>query len=210
MCSRWRPDIFCRRNQRDEIRRIASYKFICEKHLLKVEIANMGNDCVRVTGQIERTLRNISSSKAPMKSLIWIDEWGFDQEKSKIIECQMELDDGTKTIADINKIRQNASISPTFFLETEEKSIEAQRSVKVYTKWSEIRRINDEISVTFTSPTRNPEIEVNAPDFDFMCDFGPLDGKIDKMKYAERQTLIGTYFPGQRMRIRFWPKGPKS
>ena len=190
---------------REEIRRILAYRFICEKHHLIVDIEDIGEGCARVTSKYERKFRNITSSSAPIKGIIHMDEWGFTQEKSKIIEYQLILEDGTVIVADPHNVRTDANISPSLLLETEEKHISAKRTATVCVKWLEIRRTNDEISINFGSPTINPEIEVNAHEFDFMVEFG-TEGEIGRARYSPRQTLNGTYFPGQKMRVRFWPR----
>ncbi len=192
-----------------EIKRIGEYKFICEKHYLKVQIENSENDCARVATTYERKFRNITSAKADLKGYVHTDEWGFIHELSKIIELELELDDGRRNSADLANVATNANGVPGLLATTETVSVAPNNTATAFAKWSEIRRRNDEISVQFGWPTLNPEIEVVAPDFECTVSFGPLDdeGKISQiLRNYNRLTFSGTYFPGQRMRVRFWPK----
>src|SRR5262249_44546402 len=80
-----------------ELNRLASYTFLCEKHILLITIEPKGDTWVRVTAQIERTMRNITQSSQDIHAFIHIDEWGHPEEKSRIEECNIvKVNGGTK------------------------------------------------------------------------------------------------------------------
>jgi hypothetical protein len=185
----------------DEIRSLLRYSFMCKKHVMRVAIEHMEGDCVRVTTTIERTLENITSRPATVAVHLHMDEWGF-EEQTKILECYGVLEDDTRIVAPPPTILDDSTIRAS----TADISVPPKKTLRSYQKCSEIRRVNDEISILFGSPTTNPEIHVSAPEgIKHMVTFGPSDPKVERDTYGARYTLIGTYFPGQRMRARWWP-----
>lgn len=76
---------------REEVSRIIGYKLICERHNLIIEIALAGNNTVKVTSAVERTIRNKSTYPHKMKNFISADEWGYAAGRSEIIDCVMEI-----------------------------------------------------------------------------------------------------------------------
>jgi hypothetical protein len=191
------PDEF-----RDEVRRITSYKFICEYHFLIIEIEIIDKDCVRVTSMLERTIKNITSEVLPCKNYLAIDEWGFPQQKSEIIDCQIEIEGGPPL--KFETVEQKGH-----YIEANTKEINVYPGVKakLYSKFIEIKRQDDHITLVCRAPTSNPEIEVRIPPtLAYECSFGTADEKVNQSRYGFRHTLIGTYFPLQSMRLRWWPK----
>jgi hypothetical protein len=80
-------------------------------------------------------------------------------------------------------------------------------------KYLEYKPVNDDIHYGFMAPTINPEIEVQiSDDLDCIFTFGTAsenDLNVVANKYVLKKQLIGTYFPHQSMRVRWWPKSPK-
>jgi hypothetical protein len=196
------PPVF-REALRQELVRLAGFKFLCEKHLLRVKIDPIAAnpDCVRVTMMVARTLRNISGSTQTLRGYTHIDEWGFD-EKSKVIECRVESGQQVRT-SDKSRPQPNMTVlgqTEAITLKRNETAASSSTSV-------EIRRSNDDLSIVFLSPTINPVIEVDCPsDFHSEISFGPDEEKISPEPYSNRKTLEGTYWPLQRMRVRWWRK----
>lgn len=57
------------------------------------------------------------------------------------------------------------------------------------------------------SSTRDPIIEVELPEkYGRNIDFGQAHQETVQEAHTTRHQLIGTYFPQQRMRIRWWPE----
>jgi hypothetical protein len=187
---------------RDEIRSVLRYSFMCRRHVMRVALDRLEGDCVRVTTTIERTLENITSRAAPAVVHLHVDEWGFDIEKTRIIDCYGVLEDGTRVTSDSVPGLTDSTIKYA----AQAVNVAPKRTIKVHQKFVEIRRVNDDTSAHFGTPTVNPEIHVSVPDgMEYMISFGPSDPKIEREAYGHRQTLVGTYFPGQRMRVRWWP-----
>ena len=187
---------------KEEIRSLLRYGFVCRNHVMRVRIERLENDCVRATTTIERSLENITSRAAPVVVHLHADEWGFEVEKTKIVECYGVLEDGTRIDAEpvppLGDSTSKVAAKPV--------SVAPGRKIRLHQKLSEIRRVNDEISIHFGAPTVNPHIEVSSPDdIDYMVSFGPSDPKVERETYGNRHTLLGVYFPGQRMRVRWWP-----
>lgn len=193
------PDDF-----RDEVRRISEYKLIAEKHSLIFDIQPLDQDTVQVIGMIEKTVRNISSESLPYYALVAIDEWGFTNAKSQILECEVRDEAGNQQKFSIVDIKDKESV-----LEAKTKTISIPPNGRAFSssKFIEIRRANDHIMMVSTTPGRNPEIEVRiSPNFDYTAGFGGPTARVETAKYSFRHTLIGMYFPNQPMRVRWWPK----
>ena len=77
---------------REEVRRVLSYKMVCERHHLKIMITPLGASCVRALVTMERTVRNITPDTESVRSMLRIDDWGLNEGRSEINECRMELD----------------------------------------------------------------------------------------------------------------------
>ncbi len=133
-----------------------------------------------------------------------LDEWGFSQETSKIVECKIQLPDG--------KFVDGALVSSKYSklqFQSGEVSVNPDQLVRFFAKSSEIKRDNDNVFFHFTTPTTNPEIEVIVPEgFGYQIGFGPYDASVQSDRYSKRHTLDGTYFPGQGMRVRWYPRTP--
>lgn len=187
---------------KEEVRRITSFKFLCEKHCLHAKIEILDGDKVRLTTMVERTLRNITSNVEAVRGFYSVDEWGFSEGPSQILECQLELDGG-ETISKFEVTSDREKVTAR----TSEVLLRPGQSAKVSYKSVEIKRINDEASFNFRAPTKNPEIEITLPD-SLECSYGfpGPDDRIHKTKFMRRYTLQGMYFPYQRMTVRWWPK----
>jgi hypothetical protein len=184
---------------REEIRRTASFRFLCDRHVSRLTIDDLGNGQVRVTTSTERTVRNISSSTEKLRPFLVLDEWGFDQ-PSEILECRFEF--RGQSYSGTTK-----STDHTLVLEGEDIDIPPGETVRIISKISETKRNNDDLSFVYLIPTRNPEIDVTAPDhIAFLVEFGRGGEKTDREVYGPRYKLQGTYFPSQHMRLRWWPK----
>jgi hypothetical protein len=187
---------------RQEIQNIIGYKFICESHLMIVHIKEIDDGLVKVATSIERASRNISAFPESRTALAHIDEWGF-KEKSQILECQITVEGHEPVRYRSTKSHQDMSVSA----ETESVIVAPGQIVKVLLKYTETKRTNDEISWIFLAPTLSPVIEVQiSPILDYICRFGTPAERIEVSEIANRHRLIGTYFPGQRMRVRWWPR----
>jgi len=133
-----------------------------------------------------------------------MDEWGFAFEKSRLIECYM-IASGNERV-DAANVPEKGS---TLRAKSAGRLVPPNGTVDFMIKVSEIKRSNDEISFQFSTPTMNPQIHVQASaSLAFLPTFGPSDedAKVKASSYGDRYEFAGTYFPGQRMRLRWWPK----
>jgi hypothetical protein len=186
---------------RDEVARITGYKFLCEHHVLLIEIKLLENNTVEVTTSIERTIRNITAYSEKARNFIYIDDWGFENGPSQIIACNLIFNSKTYegTPVNVEPFRQKQ--------ETEEVNIGPNETYTVFSKFKEFKRSNDIAYVHLSAPTLNPEIEVRLPpELDRSFSFGGVGTSIERHYYADRERLSGMYFPHQAMNVRWWPK----
>lgn len=187
---------------REEIRRISNYKWICEKHLLIVQIDRLDPDTVKATIMVERTIKNISSGVMSFQNVLDIDEFGFPNAKSEILECSLQDEAGNT-----RESKETKHNGHWLHAETEEIKLPLGSRVTIKSKYCEIRRSNDHVVFVAKIPTKAPEIEVRIPDdFAYKASFGHPDEVVEKAAYANRFTMLGTYFPNQVMRVRWWLK----
>ena len=149
----------------------------------------------------ERTVQNISRYKQEIKNSFALDEWGRSQ-KSKIATCTMKfggkLYDATKPRSDLGP--------DAIGVETESVSIGHGQDVLLVSKGYEIKDSNDEFLIAFAHPTANPIVDVQMPaGFSHTFGFGVPGSEMTKSSITERYELNGTQFPGQYMRLRWWP-----
>ena len=138
-----------------EILRIMRYRLICDRHFLVVRIEKIDDDTVRVTCETNRKVRNMAPSSEKLRPYLHIDEWGFKQEPSKIMECRVDLEDGKSVVG-----RQQKTSGSTVLFEGPQVDLKPDKCATLRTKWCELRRSNDSIYITFDHPTIDPEIEV--------------------------------------------------
>jgi hypothetical protein len=193
---------------RDEVSRIVGYALICERHLLLIKIETIGGRLVRITSHVERTIRNRSAYPQSARNVTHMDEWGYQNVgASEVIECILELDG---VAIDADEPKKDAY---SVYRQTIEKTLKPDQVANLRSKYIEYKPINDDLHYSFAIPTKNPEIEVQASDdLDFIYSFGtPTESEnVVVSKYAPRKQLIGTYFPHQAMRVRWWPKQKKE
>jgi hypothetical protein len=187
---------------KEEVRRIIGYKFLCTRSISIITLTELPEDLVRVQIKHERTFKNITDHAEPFSASIGLDEWGF-QEKSKIEECYLLSEDGT---------RMDGEDHPLYPPERKDaigqmsKPIQVRggATVKVVTKGSEIHRSNSETHMEFGCPSTNPTIRVEAPEtLQVWCSFGIPNEKLTVSNIAKEYTLQGTQFPGQHTQVRW-------
>jgi hypothetical protein len=183
-----------------EILRIARYRLICERHHWLVKVERINDECVRVTSETRRKIRNIGSSTEKIGPRLHMDEWGFEQERSEILECKMEVA-GRPTI---NATRKDTTGS-TILFEGKVVPIKPGGTFTLTSRWREIKRHNDMVYVNFSIPTINPEIEVQVPDgFKVSKSFGSASEDVEEISTG-REVVYGTYLPYHIMLVRWWP-----
>jgi hypothetical protein len=127
-------------------------------------------------------------------------EWNFGGKKSSIAECQIEY--GGKITGSSGQYYGNRLMTSS-----PEISISPDRSAKITSKIIEYRRVTDMVWSGFYYPTKNPEVDVSIPDgFDYEINLGPTVEETEKLRFAARHTLKGTFFPGHRIIVSWWPK----
>jgi hypothetical protein len=185
---------------KQEIRKILTYRLICEQHHWLVQIESLDDAFVRVTSTLTRRIRNVGASSDKVRPYVHIDEWGFKGERSRVIECKITLDDGTVVVG-----TERPTKSSSILFEGDEQVIRPNHHVTVVSKWTEVRQSNDSVYLNLESPTKNPEIEVRAPRrFEIVRTFGSTSENVEHV--GERAILTGTYLPLHYMVVRWWPK----
>ena len=186
---------------KEEIFTIINYRFICDRHLWHLEIEKLDDaNFVRVTSTLTRRLKNITAHAEKLRLYIHIDDWGYKNESSKVLECKVTLEDGTVVLA-----KEQKEINSTIRAEGAEQTIKPGERATFVSKWSEIRQTNDAVYLNIGAPTINPEIEVRVPHgFQFSRAFGSSSEKLEML--GDREILSGTFLPQQLSVVRWWPK----
>jgi hypothetical protein len=185
---------------KDEVARIITNKFICIDHYMEFTIVVIDADLIRLQIKVERTLKNITRHTEKIGASFALDEWGFPDHPSEIEVCKLILGSGAEELGkpvekDVDHIRQT----------TKEVGVKSGETVKFVSRGSEVHRINGEHLIQFAHPTVNPVVLVVAPsEFKHSCSFG-VQGKVTQSSISEKYTLDGTQFPGQYVRLRWWP-----
>jgi hypothetical protein len=188
-----------------EILRIAAYRMICERHYWRVNVEKIDHECVRVTCELRRKIRNIGSSAEKVRPRIHIDDWGFAKERSEIFECKLEVP-GRPTITATAK----EADYPTILVEGREAPIKPDDPFTITSKWKEIKRHSDLVYITFSAPTVDPEIDVQLPEgFKAQRSFGSASEAIEELSTG-REVVRGTYLPHHYMIVRWWPAPKES
>lgn len=187
---------------KQEIARIIEYKFICVHHHMILELSPLRGDLYKLCVTSERDIKNVSRESQPIRNIVGVDEWGF-EEKSKIDKCSMIFEEreykGTKKRTDLTE--------EAIGLETETKSLQYNHVAKLVTEFCEIKTANGEFLINFRSPTVAPIVVVHMPEgMKHTFNFGLPGEEVVKSSITEQYTLKGTHFPGQAMRLRWWPE----
>lgn len=184
-----------------EISKIVSFKFVCDEHEMWYDIKKLTADTVSCRVRCERTLRNITNVSQKQNASVNIDDWGFD-DKSAIHRCEI-LDRDSKLLENMQGVQARPDF--TLYAETREVSVEPGSTITVVTDFVEIRRINDQIVTVFLTPSKNPRVHLDCPEFQFVLDFGVLEQKTGISTVSTTHTLHGIYFPPAPIRLRWWP-----
>src|SRR5262249_52274580 len=140
-----------------------------------------------------------------IKNSFALDEWGYDQ-KSAIEVCEMKF--GDKTYSGTRPRPDMKGKIDAIGFQTQEISLKHGQEVVMVSKGYEIKPANSEHLTSFRYPTVNPTVDVEMPlGFSHSFGFGVPDEKITKSNIVESYKLDGTHFPGQYMRLRWWPSG---
>lgn len=191
---------------RTEIRRITSYTFLIEnQHMhIKLELLDNGR-ALRMTMETEKTVRNITQSAQPLEATLALDEWDIEGQSSEITECRL-LQDGHPPLNATIKTANEHSIT----VKTERVIVPAGGSAQITSRGSETRYLNDDLTIWTLWPAKNPTLEVSVPDsLECIFGFGVPDEQVRASRFAKRATLQGMSFPGQVMRVRWWPAAIK-
>jgi hypothetical protein len=188
---------------KQEIRRIIEYKFLCARHRMTLKLVPLEGGLFKLEISIERTVRNISRYSQEIRNSFAVDEWGH-QHKSGIELCTMKF--GGKTYSETQP-RSDLTNVDAIGVETKDVlSLKHKEEIVLISKGHEIKLGNSEHLISFRVPTVNPVVDVQMPPgFSHSFGFGVPVGEMTKSSIAETYELIGTQFPGQYMRLRWWP-----
>jgi len=189
---------------RDEIHWVAGFKWLSVKTRIRVQVEELKDDIVKVTCDLERELKNISSHPEQIRGTISIDDWGIPGHKTEILMCGAIGPDGVKR--DQTEIKTERAGSTT--ARTDQITAQPDQIVKTFSRSVEYKHRNDIFNLAFNWPTRNPELEVEcSPALEYDAGFSHRAGvKIEPM-IVNRKTLQGTFLPYQSVVVRWWPKG---
>jgi hypothetical protein len=81
------------------------------------------------------------------------------------------------------------------------------KTANVIVRHYEVHRRNSAMEIQYIHPLIDPEVRVEKPDdLEFSLEFGVPDAEPLISPIDATRRLEGTQFPGQRLRVRWWPK----
>ena len=185
----------------EELRWLTSFKWLAIKTECHVKLDDLGNDVVRLTITIKKEFENISPDTEKFRAALGVDDWTIPGHKSSIEQCAIQKVGGEIVNADEKEIKP---VHIAAF--SKEISVEPKGRVKSFAKSVEYRHRNDISIVAFSYPSKDPEIEVEAPPTLIAEGGFSHRGKMDTEAFTGKKTLRGTYLPSQMMVIRWYPK----
>lgn len=191
---------FVRPEFKREVRRMATFKWLCVRSDCHLVMKDLGDGVVELTITVERDIQNISTSKEKFSGYFGVDQWGFPERPSRVELCELVFDgNSVKPTEPVSRI-DHLSIS------TEEISVPAGEIVKAIYRGVEHRRINDHWIFAVRTPTINPSVFVDKPDsIEAGVTFSARD-ELRLLPQLKKTTLDGVLFPGQVQIVRWWPK----
>jgi len=191
---------------KDEVTRIINYKFLCIKHHSVFNVVRVSDDVVRVEMSVEQTIRNITSHTEVYNTLLHLDEWGFDEHPSRVMQCAAEYEGQT-----YEGEEEHSDRGYVVGKKTTDIPVKSGGEVLSVVKGCEFHRSNGLQVLALRHPTLSPVVNVTIPDdFEHECLFGVPSGKVNVSRIANRYELNGTQFPGQTIKLRWWPKKPPT
>ena len=186
---------------KNEVAKILAFDFMAERHLWRVQVQKVNDETVLVTCFIHRTVRNRTSLRKPKGGYLQAWDWQFKEGSTEILECSAKNEDGViKSFSKVERTPYQVEAR------TEEFTVLPNRTVELWSKSEQYRRISGDMYETFLTPALNPEIEVDiSNEFHHEVEFGAVNVTA-KEKFTNRYRLDGVYFPGNFMMVRWWPR----
>ena len=192
---------------KEEAARIVGYQFLCTRHKMIVDIDEIEDArFFKATVRIERTIENVTRHTQNHGNGIALDDWGPER-RAEITRCSLKTESGQ--LIESGPQEKNGQAVER---KTKEVPVRSGGSITVVSEGYEIRHRNDELLMNFKSPTIDPEIEIRRipAGIKHDCSFGVPGEIIRKSNVDSSYILEGTQFPGQHMRVRFWPEQDES
>jgi hypothetical protein len=186
---------------KDEASRIVGYKFMCAEYLLILELEEAGDALMKVTISTQKEVQNISRHTENLAVTLQLDDWGHLEHKSEILECYYKVGDGArvdamKSVSGPDMIGREATVA-----------VGPGMLVKTVSKGREYKLRNSDIIMGMTYPITRPRIQIKHPQgYQCYCTSLLADEKMIRSEISEEYQLEGTIFPGQHIRVRWWPK----
>jgi len=186
---------------KEEVAKIIRTEFVAEKQVWTVQIEKVDEEAVLVTTSFERTIKNKTRSKKSVKTWYEADDYKFPNGPTIIVDGGIQ-DDSQRREFTPQAVRDNYVEASTPEIE-----VAPDKTARLWGRATQYRRTNDSMFETFRMPITNPEIEVLIDEsmFSHIVTFG-THGDVTKAEFKNHYTLAGVYFPGQFMRVRWWPK----
>lgn len=191
---------------KEEVRWISSMEWLADEYSLHLKIDELtGRDFVRVTTEVRRVMKNISSVPKQIRAYYHLDDWGYESFPTNVLECKISMENGVERRFDPRNIKRERS---TVLAETEELTVPPDGRATVLVKGEEFKPRNPDWHIAALSfPIRSPEFFVTLPD-GFAGGLG-VTGHGQSVDYPfplKKMVWKGTVLPGQRMVARWWPQ----
>jgi hypothetical protein len=185
---------------REQINWITGHKFMATRTSCTIDVSIVGCGIVKITSEIDRKIKNITSVAQKHEVSKKVDDWGRGDFRSEILECVLTLPEQEilrYSSVEVGSRGMKAKIGKI--------EVPAQGSVRTFTKTVEYKATNDALMLTFAVPSVKPEIHLTVtPELNYWCEFG-AHGEEWKIRRGLK-ALIGTLMPNQYIRVRWWPK----
>jgi len=197
---------------RDEVKWFYNFPLLATRRDYFITIKRIDDQYVEVITSDNATIKNISNKPADIEPQLHADEWGVKDHPTELLELGYKHKDKRITDSDSkNKLINNTDVPGTIQwafgrIKLASKNNDGDQ-IEIWRKLKETKGKNDNIWWVSIWPTVNPQIRIDAPDFDVRVGY---IGRIERTqieqyeKNAYRQP--GTILPSQVLVVRWRPK----
>jgi len=191
-----------------ELRWIYGLDLLCEKHIQHVSLKEIPEtQLVIARSTVIRTFRNISDKEIPIPLNVAIDEWFHEGFPSNVISFRYQHDGQPQSnnLATTGIKKTDAGLA---FEAVPTQHLKRGQRITLSFEVEETKQRNDWMFVTFSTPTANPTVTVDAPEsIEIGVAFDHRNAGDLSIKKGERTwQLDGMMLPRMDIRIRWYDK----
>jgi hypothetical protein len=188
-----------------EVNRVISYRKMIIDTTVVIHLEKLSSNLVKVTVKIEKTVENISKHWEKVFNQLALDEWGLSAGHiASISRCTMTVEGTTYPgLPDPDHNDSGMSVGQ----KTKTATLKPGARALCVSEGYEIKTINDTLILSFFDPVSQPIVVIHADKgIETGLMFSRPGEPACQSNIEPRTTLNGTLFPGQCIRVRWWPK----